>query len=424
MAVAIRMPKLGMTMEEGTVVEWRVEVGGSMTKGVPALVIESEKTEAEIEAPVSGVVRHFYVPAGDTVPCGALLAAVTGTADEPFDAEAFRAQHEEPAPASPTPRLARPARPVVMGAARRPARKPVAPAARALARKLGLDPEQVAGSGPSGRVTREDVQAHAAARAALVTVAEGVGLEVLASGKGESVLLLPGLGTDASAFSPQLPVLAERFRVLAVNPRGVGHSDAPEAVLYPVAQTAADAAAAFEGSAHVVGASLGAAAALELALAHPERVRTLTLVTPFVDAGPRLLAVADAWCRLSAEATAESLAAALLPWFFSPALLGDERARGRTLRGLTQTLSRVSAPGLARAVAGLRAWSGTRGGDLARVTAPTLVVAAGGDLLTSDAEAVAAAIPGARVARVAGAGHAVALEAPDAVSRVLLEHLA
>jgi pyruvate dehydrogenase E2 component (dihydrolipoamide acetyltransferase) len=74
MATPIGMPKLGMTMKEGKVVAWPVAVGGRVEKGAPVVVIESEKAEVEIEAAASGVLRHVYVEAGDTVPCGTLSA--------------------------------------------------------------------------------------------------------------------------------------------------------------------------------------------------------------------------------------------------------------------------------------------------------------------------------------------------------------
>jgi pyruvate/2-oxoglutarate dehydrogenase complex dihydrolipoamide acyltransferase (E2) component len=86
------MPKLGMTMREGIVVEWRAHVGAHVTKSTVLLVIESEKAEIEIEAPGEGFLRHIYVEAGATVPCGTLLAVVTETDDEPFT-RAFRAAH-------------------------------------------------------------------------------------------------------------------------------------------------------------------------------------------------------------------------------------------------------------------------------------------------------------------------------------------
>jgi pimeloyl-ACP methyl ester carboxylesterase len=134
-------------------------------------------------------------------------------------------------------------------------------------------------------------------------MAPGVALEVPATGRGEPVVLLPGFGTDVAAFARQVPALESSFRVLGVNPRGVAGSDAPPADSYDVAQMAEDAACAFDGRAHIIGASLGAAVALELALAHPGRVRSLVLVTPFVAAPPRLIAVLDSWCRLAAEAS-------------------------------------------------------------------------------------------------------------------------
>jgi 3-oxoadipate enol-lactonase len=425
MATAIVMPRLGMTMQEGKVVAWPLALGARVEKSEVVLVIESEKAEVEVEATAAGFFRHIYVEVDTVVPCLTLLGALTDTPDEPFDADAFAREHGgSGAPGRPAPAAPPPAATAAAAPARARERAPVAPAARALARKLGVDPALVPGSGPGGRVTKADVEAWAAARESLAPVAPGVSLEVPAQGQGDPVLLLPGFGADVSVFARQVPELARAHRVLGVNPRGVGLSDAPEQERYDVAQMASDAAAVSDAPVHVVGASLGAAVALELALARPERVRSLVLVTPFVEAGPRLLAVIDGWCRLAAEVAPATLARALLPWFFSSAFLADERSRERTLRGLAEMSARVPASTLARSAAGLRAWSGTRGDALPAIAAPTLVVAAGGDLLTADAEAVAAAIPGARCVVVPGSGHAVALEAPESVNRAILDHLA
>ena len=419
MAVPIGMPKLGMTMREGRVVAWSVAAGGRVEKGAPVVVIESEKADVEIEATATGVLRHVYVAEGETVPCGTLLGAITATADEAFDGEGFRREHDRPQPVAESPT---PVAPPSGGGQPGPGgRRPVTPAARARARELGVDAEAMPGTGPGGRVTREDVEAWAERRRALVPVAPGVSLEVPTQGSGDPVLLLPGFGVDVSVFARQIPALAQRWRVLGVNPRGVALSDAPAAERYDVGTMAADAAALATEPAHVLGASLGAAVALEMALAHPERVRTLTLITPFVEADARLLAVVDAWCRLAAEVAPESLARVLLPWMFSRRYLGDAHACERTVRGLTAAVGRVPAATLVRTAAGLRAWS--RRMDLGRVRVPTLVVVAGEDLLTRGGGDIAAGIPGGRCVEVAGTGHAIALESPEEVNAAVLEHL-
>jgi len=419
------MPRLGMTMEEGTVVAWPHSLGARVEKGELVLVIESEKNEVEIESPATGVLRHFYVEEGETVPCGTLLGAITETADESFDAEAFHSAENRPETRGGGNLEVKATMPAAAKSAVQPtdARKPIAPAARAAAKKLGIEASAVPGTGPNGRVTKQDVEAYAALRKALVPVAEGVSLEVPTIGDGDPVVLLPGLGTDVSAFTRLIPALAERFRVLAVNPRGVGLSDAPETETYPISMLATDVEATYEGAADLIGASLGAAVALELALSCPERVRSLTLITPFALATPRLLAVAHGWRRVAAEARPETLAAALLPWFFSSAYLADEATRGRTLRGLAQTVARVPATTLDRMTRGLSAWSGTRADDLGKVSVPTLVIVAGGDLLAPGGEAIARSIPDATTLVIEGAGHAVALEAPDAVNEAITQHL-
>lgn len=425
MPAPISMPKLGMSMQEGRVVAWPIEIGGRVERGETLLVIESEKAEVEIEATASGFLRHVYVPVDETVPCGALLAALTDTPDEPFDADAFRKSNdlpEAPRPASEAAGATR-AEPLRDADVQRGSRRPIAPVARARARELGLDAEAVPGSGPGGRVTREDVEAFAARRKGRRPVAPGVALDVPHQGEGDPVLLLPGFGTDVSAFARQAPVLGESFRVLGVNPRGIAVSDAPAEDAYDVATMAADALRCFEGRAHVIGASLGAAAAIELALASPERVRSLVLITPFSTATPRLLAVLDAWIATAREARPATLAAALLPWLFGDATLADPRARERIARGLAEIAARAPVATLERQAAGLRRWSGTRERDLARIEAPTLIVAADADLLVPDAERIARAIPGATLVVAPDAGHAVALEAPELVSEAILAHL-
>ncbi len=427
MATAVAMPKLGMTMEEGLVVDWAVALGASVGQGEIVLVIESEKANVEIEAPASGVLRHVYVEPGETVPCGTLLAAITDDAEVAFDADAFAAAYAPP--------VGFDAKPIGGGTAPAPApspapptirrgRVPVSPAARFLARRLDIDVGRVTGTGPGGRVVRGDVQAWADRRERLRPVADGVRLDVLEQGAGETVVVLPGFGTDVSVFAQQLPALANGHRVLGVNPRGVAGSDAPAADVYEVAHAARDAAALIDGRAHVVGASLGAAVAIELALAAPEKVRSLTLLTPFVAPDARLDAVCESWARLALEVPPASLARTLLPWFFSSDFLADVAGRERVTRGLAATLARVPAPTLARALAGLRAWAGTRTSDLARIAVPTLVIAAGADLLTPAAAAVAAAIPRARLVEMPGSGHAVSIEAADAVTAAITSHLA
>jgi len=425
--IAVVMPRLGMTMEEGTVLEWPVAVGARVEKGAVLLVIETEKAETEIEAVVAGTLRHVYAESGTTLACGALLAALTENPEEAFDADAFSGSYLPPegarSVASPAP-AGRPVTQAEVAVSDAPGRRPVAPAARALARKLGLVLDRIAGTGPNGRLIRSDVEAYAAARERLVSVEDGVGLELLREGAGDPVVLLPGFGSDLSSFALLTPLVSGRFETIGIHPRGVGSSDAPAADVYPLDQAAADAAAVLSGPSHLVGASLGAAVALEVAFRTPERVRSLTLITPFVEVSARLAAFTKSWCQLAAELSPEHMASFLAPWLFGEALLADAAACSRTLRGLTRAVLRVPPATLERSRAGMLAWSGSRTSDLARLSVPTLVLAAGADLLTPDAERIAAAIPGAALEVFPDCGHALAIEAADGVARCLLAHLA
>ena len=428
------MPKLGMTMQEGSVVEWPIAIGETVEKGRTVVLIESEKAQVEIEATDSGVLRHIYVDAGETVPCGSLLGAIAASMEEPFDAEAFRLANDRPL----TPAAAAPSAPRVsssiagvsaaLEARPRSGAGPATPAARMLARSLGIDLVAVAGSGPGGRITREDVEAFAARRERLFEVAAGVSLEVLRQGSGAPVLLLPGFGVGVASLAPQIQALtmSGEFEAIGLHPRGVGASDSPAGDVYEVATAAEDAAAlaaSLAGPVHLVGASLGAAVALEMALRFPDRVRSLTLITPFLDASARLLAVAEAWRAVARQAGSEVLARMLLPWLFSERVLADATLRERMQRGLCAAVSAAPPDALDRWARGMASWSGSRAANLSELKVATLVIVAGADLLTPGSKALGLAIPGATHCVLEHVGHAAASEAAAAVCEALLSHL-
>ncbi len=438
MPTPIAMPRLGMTMTEGRIVAWPVSLGASVARGDVVLVIETDKAEIDVEATGSGTLAHIYVEPGATVDCGTLLAALVGPEDADLDPQAYLDQYNrQQAQSGPSPGVSTRRESQGKSEAKKPgtaqretatrrapgAGTPVTPAARKLAKEHGIDAALVSGSGPGGRVTREDIESLIARRRDRVAVAEDVALEVAKQGAGDRVLLLPGFGSDVSAFSAQIPSLTESFEVWGVNPRGVGESDAPGDGPLSVATLASDAAALIDAPAHIVGTSLGTAVAIELALSQPEKVRSLTLLAPLLRVASRLEAVSQAWCELAVQTTPGVLATALLPWFFGSATLADARRRERMARGLATTLAQVNAESLVRSRAGMLAWSGTRESELGKIGVPTLVVTAGDDLLTPAGEKVAESIPRARLERIDGAGHAVGLEAPQEINRAILAHL-
>lgn len=159
----VKMPRLGQDMEQGTLVEWLRSVGDPVEEGGLLAVIETEKAEVSFESPYSGYLVAVLIEPGTTVPAGTPLGWI---ADDP------QARPPKPEPTSePHASYGQRKPPVAPGRAprpprRAPTRKPVSPVARRRARELGVDPAEVEGTGPGGRVTEADVmKAHQAARA-------------------------------------------------------------------------------------------------------------------------------------------------------------------------------------------------------------------------------------------------------------------
>jgi pyruvate dehydrogenase E2 component (dihydrolipoamide acetyltransferase) len=163
MPTIIVLPKMGMTMTEGTLAQWLVPDGAPVEKGQTIFRMLTEKINAEVEAEASGVLRHL-VPEDSTVPAGAVVGCILAQDEElPPELVEMAAAAAAPAAAAPAP--------AASGAGRgappaRPAGEFVraSPLARRLAEEATIDLSQVEGTGPGGRILQEDVERAIAAR--------------------------------------------------------------------------------------------------------------------------------------------------------------------------------------------------------------------------------------------------------------------
>ena len=161
MSTEFIMPKLGLTMEEGTILEWLVEDGTEITQGMAVLRIETDKVESDVESP--GVGRfHRVGNQGDTYPCGALIGYLLADGEAPPVAQVSApAAAVTPATSSTSSAPVASSAPTTSSVAtlpRREGRLFASPNARRVAKELGIDIETVVGSGPEGRITSEDVE--------------------------------------------------------------------------------------------------------------------------------------------------------------------------------------------------------------------------------------------------------------------------
>ncbi len=142
------MPQLGETVTEGTVTRWYKKVGERIEADESLFDVATEKVETEIPAAAAGTVTEIRVAEGETVDVGTVLAVITGEGDA--TAPTAAAPDTTPAPTAP---------------ARRDAgdnRAKLSPVVRRLLEQHGLKPEDVTGTGPGGRIRRDDVLAHVA----------------------------------------------------------------------------------------------------------------------------------------------------------------------------------------------------------------------------------------------------------------------
>jgi pyruvate dehydrogenase E2 component (dihydrolipoamide acetyltransferase) len=155
MSVNIEMPKLSDTMTEGTLIKWHKKVGDSVSIGDVLAEVETDKATMEMEAFDEGTITEILIQEGEKAPIGGVLAVLDGDSGSAAPAPAAEKPADAPAPAAAQPAAAQAApaaAPCCDGG-----RVKASPLARKVASELGVDLSGVTGTGPAGRIVKEDV---------------------------------------------------------------------------------------------------------------------------------------------------------------------------------------------------------------------------------------------------------------------------
>lgn len=429
MPVEVILPKVDMDMETGRVALWHVAEGDSVEKGAPLFDLETDKAAMEVESPASGVLRHVRLEAGDSAPIGTVIGWIYAADEEdappPDAASAEPSASEAPAPekdaapdAGPSPTAAPP--PLDTNRPR------ATPAARKAAAAAGMALEDIAGSGPNGRVQRADVDAYAPSDSAPIgwTPEEGP-LSLIRSGASESaatpLFMLHGFAGDRYAFAALTPKLDPSRAMLTLELPSHGLS--PRRAIRNFDALAADIIDAFDAShterTHLLGHSLGGALAIALAHARPQAIASLTLIAP-AGLGPELDGAA-----IQGLARA-SRAASLGPWLrrltADPGLLDDDFIRAAMAARENPAL-RAAQSAMADALFPDGVQSFDLRGALREISAPTLLLWGRSDAIAPWRHALEA--PGSVALHLFDAvGHLPHFEAADAIAPLIDRHIA
>ncbi|WP_138733522.1 3-oxoadipate enol-lactonase [Modestobacter excelsi] len=234
------------------------------------------------------------------------------------------------------------------------------------------------------------------------------------------VVLSNSLGATRAMWDPQVPVLAERYRVVTYDTRGHGASPAP-AGPYTLDDLVDDVLSLLDRvgaqRAHVVGLSLGGMTALRLAAREPQRVHRLAVLCSSAKTEPQ--GFLDRAAAARADGTA-SFAPAVVSRWLTPAHAAAHPDLVSRLEGMIAGCDDEGYAACAEVVGGvdLRA-------DLGRITAPTLVVSGAEDpaLPPAHQQAIADGVRGAELLTVSPGAHLANLEQPLRISGALLGHL-
>jgi pimeloyl-ACP methyl ester carboxylesterase/biotin carboxyl carrier protein len=422
--IEVILPKVDMDMSHGTLAVWHVVEGETVKKGAPLFDIETDKAAMEVEAPATGSLHHVTAKPGDKVPVGAVVGWIypeglaVGPAPKSVDAE--------PIPVAGTESVI-PHKPASLGETSTNLGKRATPAARKAARDSGFNLSEVMGTGPLGRIQRDDVTSLLSRHASpslsepsvLTQWTQGAGPLAISRRKGEGkpLVLLHGFTADSQSWAPFEKALGPTRPLIRIDLPGHGKSPKRQVRnfqdLSRMIVEAFDEATRGENEVHLVGHSLGAALALALADIRGRRIASLTLIAP-AGLGPEIDAAAlNGIVRAS---RIESLAPWLRRLTATPDGISDDYVRA-AMRTREEAALRACQTDMAQALFpdGVQAFDLCAA--LQRLDLPTQILWGRRDHILPLAQAIAAEGDFA-LHLLSGAGHIPQIECPDRVARI------
>jgi len=260
-----------------------------------------------------------------------------------------------------------------------------------------------------------------------VSATDGTRIHYEVTGKpgATPVLMIQGLGASKNAWNLQRIAMATRFRIISFDNRGAGRSDKPT-VPFTLEQMAEDAITVLDAAgmetAHVVGASMGGVISQIVAVKHPHRVRSLTLVCTACRNHPWRQELLQSWAKTAEEKGMIEVGKEAAQWVMSP----------RSFRRLVPAFTWMGPLAALRPrhsfVSQIDAILNTREDlvdQLSTITAPTMVIVGNQDILTprGDSEEIAERIPNAELVVISGAAHGLMMEHSSTFNKILIEFL-
>jgi pimeloyl-ACP methyl ester carboxylesterase len=255
--------------------------------------------------------------------------------------------------------------------------------------------------------------------------ANGTTLAFKDLGPGFPLVMINGFASPMDTWNPPLLAgLARAFRVIVFDNRGTGYS-AASAGPFSIPLFADDTVALMDtlgiGRAHVLGLSMGASVAQELALAHPERVERLVLVAGTCGGKEMVRMRPETWAALADRSGGP---AELADRMFSVLFTREWLATHDPWKYCPEVQETTSEDNAARQAEAFFSWPGSYD-RLPGIHSPTLIVTGTDDAVIpqENSRILAARIPGARLAKFPGAGHGLQYQCPGAFTRAVLEFL-
>jgi len=416
--VEVILPKVDMDMTEGTLATWHVAEGDCVTQGAALFDIETDKAAMEVESPATGRLHHITAAPGDRVAVGTVIAVIYLQGEAVGTATAIPTLAVKPAAAIATPPPNPEFTPIALRAT---------PAARTAARSAGIALDQVPGTGPQGRIQRDDVltlHTPAPPHPPSGWTAQSGPLHISRRKGGPATLvMLHGFTADSQSWAPLEKSLGAALGLIRIDLPG--HGTSPRRPVRNFADLARMVVEAFDdatrdtGPVHLLGHSLGGAVATAIADIRGPRIASLTLIAP-AGLGPEIDAAA-----LNGIVRARS-AESLGPWLrrltATPQGISDDFARA-AMKLRTDPALRACQADMACALFpdGVQAFD--LRAALSRLDLPVQILWGRQDHILPFRQAHSAD-GDFGVHLLSGAGHVPQLECPDRVARLIARLIA